>query len=149
MKEPAQALNASSCRYKSDDTSLLNFFVSFVTWSCKSQPDSVISCSGNKNEKSPVRSCRDSKRVCNCIMQVSTTGKNFYSESIARSFQSTVVREFFKKPFLGPDARALECGFSAPFCSCALSCLTSVVEFQIAPQLRIEINSFLQKCSCC
>ena len=75
-KEPVRALNAySCCRYKSDERSLLYFFVSFVTWSCKSQSDRVISCSGNKNEKSPIMFCRDLKRVCNCIMHLSTTGK--------------------------------------------------------------------------
>jgi len=52
-----------------------------------------------------------------------------------------------KKPFLSPHARVLECGFSAPLCSCALSSLTNIVEF--ASQLRNEINSFLQKDSCC
>ena len=51
--------------------------VSFVTWSCKSESDRVISCSGNEHENRTVMFCRDSKRVCNCIRpnHVSTTGK--------------------------------------------------------------------------
>ena len=57
---------------------------------CNSQSDSVISCSGNNNEKRPIMFCRDSKRVCNCIMHLLITGKKplGYSESIVRSFQN-------------------------------------------------------------
>jgi len=149
MKVPAQALNGSSCRYKSDETSLLYFFVSFVSWSCKSESDRVISCSGNKHEKRPIMFCRDSKRVCNCIKHVSTTGKNIFTLNLSRrvsnrqSFESSSKNRFLVRMRVS----FLECGFSAPLCSCALSALTNIVEF--APQLRNEINSFLQRGSCC
>ena len=148
MKAPAQVLNASSWRYKSDETSLL-YFVSFVTWTCKSQSNRVISSTGNKNENRPVMLCGDSNSVRNWIKQVSTTGQqNCHSGAIARSFHSAIAWEFFQKQFLSPDARVLECSFRhAPFGSCTLSCLTNVVEF--VPQLTNEINNFLQKCSCC
>ena len=90
-------------------------------------------------------------------MHVSTTSKNFYSESVARSFQSTVVWEFVKIPFLGPDARVLECAFCAPFCSCALSCepVWQTVRRRIRSstekrnQQPTSLNSSASACSFC
>jgi len=68
--------------------------------------------------------CGDSKRICNCIKHVSATGKK-----ITLNLWPGVSNRQSKKPFLSPHARVLQCGFSAPLCSCALSSLTNIVEF--------------------